>query len=223
MSDLRLPDNTQRLCIMGQTGSGKTVFGMDALSLMPFDKQPYIVFDYKIDPLIEQIEGAKYIGVGTMPKEPGLYIVQPDGTDEDEAAVVNQWLWKIWQKGRIGLFFDEMYSIPDPRTRPAIRAIFTQGRSKRIPVIACTQRPAWVSRFLFSEASFFVAFHLQLADDIKAAATFVPGYGRFRLPQYHALYYDVSRNKTLLLTPSEGEAAIVDRFNERLRRKRRIF
>lgn len=34
----------------------------------------------------------------------------------------------------------------------------TQGRSKNLSLVTCTQRPVWISRFLLSEASHHVSF-----------------------------------------------------------------
>jgi hypothetical protein len=75
-----------------------------------------------------------------MPRKPGLYRMRVDPQDEDN---LEQWLWDVWKRGNIGLFIDEVALVPQ---KHAFKAILRQGRSKLIPVIACTQRPVGCDR-----------------------------------------------------------------------------
>lgn len=220
MNPFRLPTNSQRLAVVGRTGSGKTVFSTWALSLAPFDRQPYVIVDYKRDQLIGAIDRIEEISLKEIPKKPGLYRVVPLPHEETE---VNEWLWKIWERGKTGLYFDEMYNVPDPQKRSALRAVLTQGRSKRIPVIGVSQRPAWISRFLFSEADFFACFHLNTTEDVQRIGSFMPNDVGARLPPYHAHWYDVSRDTALTLSPVPSEESILQRFDERLRQRRHAY
>lgn len=220
MSDFRLPDWSQRLTVMGRTGSGKTQFAAWVLSHAPFHKIPYVIVDYKHDILLNAIDRAEYIKLGYVPKSPGVYIVQPLPHETEE---VNAWLWKVWERGKCGLYFDEMYNVPDPMKGSALRAVMTQGRSKRIPAICLTQRPAWVSRFIFSEADFYAAFHLNTKTDVDKVREFFPGSHELRLPQYHCRWYDVSDDRSFIVKPAEGAETILDRFDDRLSPKRRVF
>lgn len=215
MADLRLPGNTHRHAIIGRTGSGKTQAGSWFLSHAPFDKQPYVVFDYKGDDLLNSIPYIKELRLGDVPKKPGLYITHP--IPEKDDAVVEKYLWDIWSKEKIGLYFDETYMIPDG---PAFKTILTQGRSKRIPVIACTQRPRFITRFLFSEADFYSVFHLNDLPDIKRVEEMLPGSLTDRLPPYHSRYYDVGNDLTFVMKPVPERDTILDRFDERLAPKR---
>src|SRR5215472_11393497 len=108
--EFRYPNTHQRVVVMGKTGSGKTQFGAWMLSEAPFNRQPYIIVDYKRDALLGATDRIREIGLNELPKHPGLYIVRPLPKIDDEN--VENWLWRVWRKGRTGLYFDETYMIP---------------------------------------------------------------------------------------------------------------
>lgn len=206
---------------MGRTGSGKTVHAAWQLSRAPFDKQPYIIVDYKGDELLCSIDRAKEIGFNEIPKHPGLYIIHPRADQEDE---VEAWLWRIWQREKVGLYFDEAYMLPRQK---AFQAILTQGRSKRIPAIIVTQRPAWISRFVFSEADFYAVFHLNDMRDQKSVGEFTPNtplwdFGQ-RLPDYNCRWYDVGKDYSCRLLPAPKGDAILDFIDQRLKPRRTLL
>src|SRR4029077_19733455 len=152
------PGGDARTTIIGATGTGKSTCGVWLLSRQRFDKRPWIAIDFKREALFDAvgIPPIRELELNEQPpRRPGLYIVSPR-PDQDEA--LEAWLWRVWERENIGLFVDEAALMPD---RDAFRAVLQQGRSKRIPVIACTQRPVDVKRALFSEASFFAVYRLQ--------------------------------------------------------------
>lgn len=213
----RLPNNSHRAAIFGRTGSGKTQFGAWALSEAPFDVQPYVIVDYKGDALLNSIDRAEEIGFNEVPKSPGLYILKAEPDDEEE---MEAWLRSVWKKENTGLFFDEMYMVPQKR---ALRSILTQGRSKRIPAICLSQRPVWVSRFVISEADFLATFHLHDPKDRAAIQALMPsGALHTRLDDYHCHWYDVGRDALFPLSPVPDANAILNRFDERLSPRRKF-
>lgn len=209
----RLPDRTQRVSIMGRTGSGKTQFAAWMLSLAPFNRQPYVIIDYKFDELLNDIPRIEELGVSSrIPKQPGLYIVHPLPSEESQ---VEDLLWRIWQHERTGVYIDEAHMLPNDG---AFQSLLTQGRSKRIPMIVLTQRPAWVNRFVFSEADFYTVFHLNDRRDRKKVEEFVPKSQDEPLALYHATWYDVGQNALFLLKPVPKKDYILERFNDRMPR-----
>lgn len=209
---MRLPNDTQRSVIIGRTGSGKTQAAVWQLSHRSFHKRPWIIFDFKRDDLINSIPNIEYINVGQVPKHPGIYVVQPMPDDPG----VEDHLWRIWERERIGLFVDEGYMLA---RSPAFQAILTQGRSKQIPVIILTQRPVWVSRFVFSEADFYQVFSLNDFRDRQTVQSFVPFSLETRLPPYYSFWYDVGDHQSLVLKPVPPREALLSRFELRSERR----
>jgi hypothetical protein len=218
---MRLPDDTNRISILGTTGSGKTVAGIWHLSHADFITKPWIIYDFKRDPLlaeIEQLEGSTEITTNDLPTEPGLYFVHPHPDDTD--AVQNQ-LRGVWERRNIGIYIDEGYMVSTaPNKRSWFRTLLTQGRSLHIPIITLAQRPSWIDRFVFSESEFFQVFRLNHSGDRKKVMEYVPADLSAPLPEYHSYYHDVGANKTFIVKPVPTGDAIVSVFAERLEKMR---
>ena len=218
---LVLPNDSQRITIIGKTGSGKTVAALWLLSQRSIDRRPWIIFDFKLDPTLASLPGVKEIGLASkpaaLPKHPGVYIVRPKPSDIE---AVEQMMWAIWERERVGLYVDEGYMIP--ARSHAFQAILTQGRSKRIPVIMLTQRPAWVTRFAFSEADYIQLFQLTDYRDTKIVKNFMPLPIEETLPApYYSWWYDSPRNFKAVLQPVSDPDIILDTFKRRLTPARR--
>jgi hypothetical protein len=216
----RLPTEEQRVTVVGRTGSGKTWFGAWLLSKAPFHRQPYIIIDYKGDKLLRSIEGVRELSLyEKLPDKPGLFTVRPL-LHEEEA--METWLWNVWQRERIGLYFDEAFMLPNSgySRRGALQAILTQGRSKKIPVISLVQRPSQISLFVFSEADYYAVFHLNRRQDRKTMTDLGDGLDATTMPPYHSTWYDVGADKPYNLLPvPDGEVIAAD-IEKRLRVKR---
>ncbi len=222
-NDIRLPGLTHRTAIIGRTGSGKTRFGTWILSISPFDKQPYVIIDHKREGLFERIDHIKEIGYNEIPKQPGLYLLQPDLRFDDHEDALDAWLLRALDREKVGLYIDEGASIA-PRSR-AFRAVLSQGRSKHVPVITLTQRPREVSRSIFSEADFFSFFQLSIEDDRKTAQSYAPK-SRInldeKLPDFHSYWYDVVRDAVFKMGPVPSDNEILDMIDFRLAPKRKV-
>ena len=212
-TNVRLPGHKDRLLILGQTGSGKTQAAAWHLSRADFDVRPWVVYDFKGDELLSEIRATE-IGVGEIPRKPGLYIVRPLPSQKEE---VEFQMWGIWAQENTGVYVDEGYMVEND----AWNALLTQGRSKHIPMITLAQRPAWLTRFVFSESGFFQVFYLQDKKDRERVRSFVPGDLETRLPEYHSYYYDVGRDKMVVFRPVPKKEEIIDTFHSRILPKRR--
>jgi len=207
---IRLPGPRDRITVIGPTGSGKTHAALWHLSNASFTTRPYIVIDPKREDLISQIYHAEYIGIGEIPKHPGIYVINPVPS---EAPLVDKLLTDVWDHENIGLWIDEglMFGTGD-----GIDACFTQGRSKQIPMIMLMQRPVWVSRFAISEATFIQYFGLEDERDQKTVHAFAKIPVDEHLKRFHSFYYDVPRKKNYLFTPMPSADKILCRINTRL-------
>lgn len=211
------PDDTQHLLELGRNGSGKTVAGCWHLSRANWDFKPWIIFDTKGDELIEEIgtiEGVKHITFDNPAIEArGLHIIQPLPNDNEQ---IERFLWSIHARENIGIYIDEGYMMGKS---DALNALLTQGRSKHIPIIILSQRPAWLSRFCFSEASFFQIFQLTDRRDRKTVQEFVP-FEQVdldeRLQPFHSVWYDVKHDRATLFRPVPPSQTIVATFRSRL-------
>lgn len=213
-----LPDDTNRLALIGMTGSGKTHCGLWHLSTRSFDSKPWIIFDFKLDENIGRIPGLQRIELNQkLPNKPGIYAVSPLPNDDD-AMLVETLLWKIWQQENTGVFIDEGYMIN--RYSKGLRALLTQGRSKRTPIIMLSQRPSWISPFLLSEAEYLQLYFIHNPADVKTMREWMPHLNRMPT-DFHSFYYDVKRNRTTHLAPMPEMASILQRFEDRRPKPRR--
>lgn len=216
-----LPRASEHAAIIGATGSGKTQHGAWVLSHAPFNRIPYVILNFKDDVLLSAIDRAKQITYADIPKVPGLYMLNPEpwsegGTDNG----LEDWLRRVWEHGRVGLFVDEAYMMPRDKAYPAI---LTQGRSRQVPTINLMQRPAWVPRFVFSEASFFTVFRLSVRDDQKKVEEILPNGSICSVPEFCSIWYNVKKNTVRYLLPTESADEILDRFEFRLKPKRKVI
>lgn len=199
--DLTLPGVSDRTAVIGMTGSGKTVFAAWLLSRQRLDVRPWVWLDFKNEELLDQIGSPplQRLRLDELPdRKRGLWrlSVRP-GLDD----ALEQWLWRIWQRENIGLFCDECSLIP---SRAAFKAILRQGRSKRIPVIACTQRPVDCDREIFTESNYLAVFKVKDRRDAKIIEDFSGSLTLTEqpLPDYWAHWYDARRNRVIVLKPA---------------------
>lgn len=201
MADFILPGAADRTVIIGQTGSGKTIQGAWLLSKQRFDKRPWVALDFKGEELWDRVGDPpmRPLKVGAMPGKRGLYRMDVHPGQEDE---LEAWLWKIWDRGNVGIFVDEVSLVPQ---KDAFKAVLRQGRTKLIPVIACTQRPVDCDREVFSEAQYRSFFGLEDARDYQVIR------GLFgnrdirveaeRLKRHWSLWWDVKQRSLSVLKP----------------------
>jgi hypothetical protein len=214
---ITLPGATDRTAVVGRTGSGKTFAAVWLLSRSDFEVRPWVVIDYKNDSLINAIERAELIGLDTIPEEPGIYILKVlPGEDEEER--LSEWLHRVWERESIGIYVDEGYMIG--QRDKWFNACLTQGRSKQISMIVLSQRPVWLSRFVFSEADYFIVFELTHDRDRDAVQAYVASSERERmeapLEPYHFWFYDVAGKRLTGMRPVPDGAELLAAIDERL-------
>lgn len=207
MSSFRLPGASDRTAVIGANGTGKTIFGAWLLSKQRFDKRPWVTIDFKGEELWDQVgtPPMKTLKLGEMPGKRGLYRMHVHPGQEDQ---FEEWLWKIWSKENVGLFIDEVSLVPQ---RNAFKAILRQGRSKRIPVIACTQRPVDVDREVFTEANYISVFRLDDVRDYKTIKGFTRDAPIERmLPEFHSHWYDKKKFSCVTLKPVPSPDSVAE-------------
>lgn len=205
MPDFETPGVTQRATIIGRTGSGKTSAGLWLLSLRD-DSIPWVIVDYKFDSTLALIN---YVPLKSKLDRGEVYVIHPrtDNIGTDKI------LWALWERGNVGIMFDEGYMLP---SGGAVDAILTQGRSKHIPVIALSQRPVKISRFFFTEADFIQTFWLTDKRDRKLVMEFTDERCSQKLTDYKSYFYNVAKDNAYILEPVPSAEESAGRINAAL-------
>jgi hypothetical protein len=221
---INLPTNSDRTVAVGRTGTGKTVAGLWHLSNYDLTK-PWVIFNFKDDEHINSLENTLEVDVGYVPtkKDQGIFVVNPSPYDLEgsslERSKVDKYLLKLWERRNIGIFIDEAFVLGNSK---ALIQCLTQGRSLRIPMILCTQRPVWITRFAFSEASFIQVFDLNDDRDKDTVEGFVPieDDDFDALEKYESYYYDIAENHLVKLLPVPNMDKIREIFVAKLPTRR---
>jgi hypothetical protein len=216
MVDVRWPNNTHRLAIAGHTGSGKTFAGMWHLGRQNLKRNSWTIVDTKGDDLIRDIgkmEQVKHIKITDTPGPRGLHIVRPLPHQKEE---LNAFFGRVWAKGNRGIYIDEGYMIDKPDDY--FLALLTQGRSLHVPMIILSQRPRYISKFVFTEADFLQIFNLNYDDDRREIGnmTRYRYHPDVRLSDYHSMWYDVGRDQVTTFQPVPPRREILDKFKHQL-------
>lgn len=219
MAEFSYPREGYHTAILGMTGSGKSTLGAFLIAKSPLHKRPQFVIDFKGEEIFARLNRIREIGVlENLPKAPGLYILRPR---PDQQFEVEAWLEKLWTHGNAGVYIDEGYLMPD---QSWLRNVLAQGRSLNITVVTASQRPAYVPRSVFTEASYVSVFYLNDKDDKKRVEEFtLPGLLDTPLPEYHSFWYSRFAHREVppyaVLSPVPGTDAIVEMIDSRLRPK----
>ena len=204
---LILPGAEDRTIVIGSTGDGKTILVGWLLAQQRLDKRAWVWLDFKDEVLLDEVgtPPIRKLRLGDMPGKLGLYrmFVRPDQEDELE-----DWLWKVWKRGNIGIVCDEVSLLP---RGDAVKSIMRQGRSKRIPFIGATQRPVGCDPEIFSEAQYRVLF--SIGDEHRDLPIIKGLFGRLdvRTPlpgPFYSYWYDVRRKQLTVLRPVPAPAIV---------------
>lgn len=213
---VKLPKADSRTAVIGSTGSGKTQFSVWLLSTRDFNKRPWFIFNSKGDDLLEEL-GAVEIGLHQFPREPGLYIIRPLPGSDDQ---VNEFFYKCWASGNVGVYIDEGYMLPKfSVVNKWFRACLTQGRSKRIEMIVCSQRPVFLDKFVFTESNFFAIFNMNYGEDRKHVAAYLDNRKPDLLPKFHSLWYQVGEQRSTVFAPVPSAEQLIATFAKKLDHK----
>lgn len=154
------PGAFDRVALVGMTGSGKTYLARGALSklkrLIVCDAKGFIAGE---NWRLENWQG----GYEKLLKgEDARVYVPPLNSDADWERI----FWQIYRLRRVTVYIDELYQVGPSFGSEGLRALYTQGRQLEIGMYSSVQRPAFVPKFIFSEASYIFCFSLQLEDDL---------------------------------------------------------
>ena len=212
--DVRLPA-VSRIALFGRAGSGKTTWARWYLARSPLRS---IVIDSKHDPGFDRwLPSDRLLKMDEI--ESGwttrrCVVVRPS-PHQSEAAILDSYLLDIHDAfENVLVHIDEGYQVATGATAgPGLTGLMTRGRVRGQSVIVGSQRPAWLPRFVFSEANAFCTMALTLAPDRERVFEFTGKPAVLdRLPDREWLWYDVAsdrltRFRAVVLRESRRELA----------------
>jgi hypothetical protein len=207
MSELPHIAAGQRALLAGRTGSGKTTVACWLLSRSP---QHWVIFNpkhtvgYRTLPdsiIIKRFDTKPLLSLLKRHKYVILNLSNDEATPEFMDAIL-EWLHRNVKN--IGVCIDELYTFHSAggRAGDGLIGFLTRGRELKQSILQLTQRPAWVSRFCFSESDFIGTMDLVLEDDRKKMRE-MTGQDAFleRVTHYRWLWYTVARDFLSLYGP----------------------
>lgn len=175
-------DRGQRAVLVGRTGSGKTTLARWHLRRAP---GTWLILNTKGERGFAQLPQSVSLEVGSI-GDPMLqlmeqhfatskYLILNPTPDVNNPASLDALIANIQRTYEaIGLYVDELYQTQvNGQAGPGVIGWTTRGRSLQQSFIGSTQRPAWVSRFIFSEADYYGIMALNLKDDRKRVYEFI--------------------------------------------------
>jgi hypothetical protein len=194
----RVPTESETLAIIGMNGSGKTQGGAFVLSRMRFQEYPFILMNFKREEMFAEFNPFPMTSFTNIPRTPGIYNLNCTPYDVEEGKT-DEFFLAVHQQGNCGIFIDECMEIGNSK---ALRLCLTQGRSLKIPMIICTQRPKLVPVAVFTEAKQYMIYDQTHPDDRKLIA----GYVRQEKPlpdlnRYWFWWYDKVDKQLLKMRP----------------------
>ncbi len=168
MGDVRalprvLPD--QRALILGATGSGKTTGAAWLLSRSPGQ---WVVLNSKYDPLLSSLGPGVEWDVGAVQdglRKSRVVVAHPSFYDQSSLDEV---LFDICESGQVvGVMVDELLYLSkgNGQCGPGLMALLTRGRARGQPFIGCSQRPANITQYAYTESTYFGVFTLRADRD----------------------------------------------------------
>jgi hypothetical protein len=197
----------QRAAIIGSTGSGKTQMLLALMRSFPYS--PVYIMDTKGDESIAEFikkEGknavkvfsiAELIGEGKKRKGADFIHILPSLDELAEPQMLDDYLQAIYNINKPCLVcIDEIYQVNvGLNGGRGLNGLLTRGRSKGMSVICCTQRPAWMSKFIMTESQMFFIYRLAPEDMDKLKKAGLPVDKNTKLDKYEFLMYKVGENK----------------------------
>lgn len=200
-------DPGKRCLIAGRTGSGKTTLAAWFLArsrqhwivLNPkhtalYREMPYSIVHRTFDPKLIMRDSRRYKFV--------ILELSGDEAESDYMDGIIAWLHSALHN--IALCADELYTLHSGggRAGSGLTGWLTRGREYRQSFLGLTQRPAWISQFLFSESDLICEMDLVLDKD-RDRMYESTGDVHFleRVTNHRWLCYDVIRAETTLYAP----------------------
>lgn len=196
----------KRAIIAGRTGSGKSTLAKWMLQVSPgywVIINPKNTRAYDTLPDSNNVDGIDIPKIKKSIEEHRFTIITPKANQlsPDTLDLLIQWL--ITEYTNIGISIDELYAVhKNGQAGEGLIGLLTRGRELKQSFLGLTQRPAWLSKFLFSESDYIGGMSLNLEDDRKRMFAFT-GKKAFleKLPEQDWLWYEVGTDNLRAFNP----------------------
>lgn len=202
----------EHLAILGPTGSGKSFFMTEILKQRASLRGSHvcILATKPADGTLAKL-GWPIINKWPPKYDQSQVIYWPkagnlnESIDKQRESVLHM-MNSLWhENSNIILAFDEIaYIEEDLKLKQQITRYWREARALGITIVAATQRPRFVSRYMWSESSWTVAFRPKDEEDAEQVAT-VLGNRKYFKP---ILMSELEKNEFLIINRDEREAYI---------------
>lgn len=212
----------EHVAFCGPTGVGKSTLG---LAFLPLREWVVVICTKPRDSTIDSLKREGYKVLRQWPPNPAMlepgkshrFVLWPKfqrtADQAAQAANIRNCLEQVFTDGAWTVFLDEQqYISEDLGCRDLVRLLYKQGRSLQVSLVAGNQRPRWVPRETWTEATHLLLFKTGDREDLKALSGLgvassdaikatVP-----HLPSHHVLYVN-TRTGTLAITKAPPRKA----------------
>lgn len=197
----------QRATVAGRTGSGKSTLARWLLMRSPghwLILNPKHTSAYKSLPDAETIRGFDMKKIERSLGEHRFTIINPSSA-QSTPEVMDAFVEYMHNEYKnIGLCVDELYSLHmgNAKAGAGLTGWLTRGRELKQSFLGLTQRPAWISKFLFSESDYIGGMALALDEDRKRMYQLTGHYEyQDKLPPRKWLWYTAEDDSLKLFGP----------------------
>jgi len=203
----------EHISIVGPSGSGKSKFGTYVVSKRAEMRGSHVMV-IATKPADRTLKGMGFSITRKWPPEYGKheqFILWPKDTKnayesrQGQAQEIYTALTDIWQENANTIVvFDEIaYVEQELGLKTIIERYWREGRSIGISLVATTQRPRNVTRYMWSEPSWVVAFRPDDEDEAKRVAEIIGGRRTYTQP-----LLELKRHEFILINRREREAYV---------------
>ncbi len=216
LPQIRLND---RVGIFGGTGTGKSILAQVMQYSIPEVWWKLVV---DITDSIIMPEALTFYDPDNIPWEDSTNLRFVPNVDETLEDQVNRLYLNIFYHGACWVWLDEANEVSSAhRTAFGVRKVLLQGRKAFVGHVACTPRPADISKSIVTQSQYLITFRLIDFDDRQRMARYIgltaDEFDEIMegLADHEYLFYDV-RNNTLYQVPAVPEEVVDSILNPRL-------